>query len=512
MNVNSSFVTHQSSSAFRKLGILLGFTTVIRFVLAAAIDLGVDEAYYWTWSRHLDISYYDHPPFVAYLIRLSTTLFGENSFGVRFPAVVLRGVGIALAFRLGRRMFLSDEAGWLAALLWNLTPLFSLGVIMAPEALLGCFSIGALNLFWDIVSGRRPRWWLLGLVLGGALLSKYTGVLILLGIILYIIFGERKGRQILEDRHLWSAFGLSLILFLPVIIWNSRYNWASFRLIFEMGTRDSDVRLWELVMLTLLGQAAYIGPVLWGGCLIVLLRSWKYVTHNAASRFVLFFGGPPVILFLILGARSIILPHWPAIGYAVLLIGLAGWSVQNRTLRKVMVIGGILTGLLPTLILIVHTIYGVFQLGGKIEYGDGTRIVGDPASVHHGWEEWAHLVEAVRQPNGPAVGIAAVVTDKWEEGGKAAYTLRNQTLPVVVWAPGKRSQFDFWSKPEDFQGKDLLYVTTTVSGVDCADKFYRADSFVSLPVAVWPLRNAQVTSFHMEVLRGFRGLRSVTDQ
>lgn len=38
-----------------------------------------DEAYYWLWSRHLDFSYYDHPPMVAYLIRLFSH-GGETSF------------------------------------------------------------------------------------------------------------------------------------------------------------------------------------------------------------------------------------------------------------------------------------------------------------------------------------------------------------------------------------------------------------------------------------------------
>ena len=34
------------------------------------------------------LSYYDHPPMVAYLIRLSTELFGNTIFAIRLPGVV----------------------------------------------------------------------------------------------------------------------------------------------------------------------------------------------------------------------------------------------------------------------------------------------------------------------------------------------------------------------------------------------------------------------------------------
>ena len=50
-------------------------------------DLQAEEAYYWNYSVHLDFGYIDHPPLVAVLIKLSTTLFGLNEFAVRFPAL-----------------------------------------------------------------------------------------------------------------------------------------------------------------------------------------------------------------------------------------------------------------------------------------------------------------------------------------------------------------------------------------------------------------------------------------
>ena len=62
----------------------------LRLVCEAALTpLTFDEAYYWTWSRHLAGGYYDHPPMVAVVIRLGTMIAGDTEFGVRLVSVLL---------------------------------------------------------------------------------------------------------------------------------------------------------------------------------------------------------------------------------------------------------------------------------------------------------------------------------------------------------------------------------------------------------------------------------------
>ena len=61
----------------------------LRLLLAALTPLTFDEAYYWTWSKHLAGGYYDHPPMVAIVIRLGTMLAGDTEFGVRLVSILL---------------------------------------------------------------------------------------------------------------------------------------------------------------------------------------------------------------------------------------------------------------------------------------------------------------------------------------------------------------------------------------------------------------------------------------
>ncbi|RME16471.1 MAG: hypothetical protein D6797_04435, partial [Bdellovibrio sp.] len=66
---------------------ILLFSLLIKFVLALFLPLFPDEAYYWVWSHHLQLSYFDHPPFIAWLLTLGHPL--ENILqAVRWPAVI----------------------------------------------------------------------------------------------------------------------------------------------------------------------------------------------------------------------------------------------------------------------------------------------------------------------------------------------------------------------------------------------------------------------------------------
>ena len=67
---------------------VIAVLTILRGIFAAMIELRVDEAYYWTWSKENVISYLDHPPMIAWFIRFGTLAFGDTRFGVRFSGLL----------------------------------------------------------------------------------------------------------------------------------------------------------------------------------------------------------------------------------------------------------------------------------------------------------------------------------------------------------------------------------------------------------------------------------------
>ena len=77
--------------------LFVGILALWRLYLSSQLQLHPDEAYYWLWSHRLDLSYFDHPPMVAYFIWL-TTRFSETELWVRLSGWAPRSPGCP-AFR-----------------------------------------------------------------------------------------------------------------------------------------------------------------------------------------------------------------------------------------------------------------------------------------------------------------------------------------------------------------------------------------------------------------------------
>src|SRR6201997_573017 len=73
----------------RNAALIIVALVVLRLVAAAYTPLTFDEAYYWMWSKSLAGGYYDHPPMVAFVIRLGTLIAGDTELGVRLISILL---------------------------------------------------------------------------------------------------------------------------------------------------------------------------------------------------------------------------------------------------------------------------------------------------------------------------------------------------------------------------------------------------------------------------------------
>jgi 4-amino-4-deoxy-L-arabinose transferase-like glycosyltransferase len=113
--------------------IVMALATLLRLLAAALLPLSPDEAYYWQWSREPAFGYFDHPPVVAWLIALSTRLFGLSPLAVRLPAVLGATLLSVLLWHSARQR-LDDSTALRLVLFLSLTPLFHLGgVIITPD-------------------------------------------------------------------------------------------------------------------------------------------------------------------------------------------------------------------------------------------------------------------------------------------------------------------------------------------------------------------------------------------
>lgn len=213
----------------RTLLIVLFCALGLRLLAMLLVPLLPEEAYYWMYAQHPALSYFDHPPMVAWVIRIGTLIFGDSEFGVRIMGNLMMGAASFAMYQLGRIWFARRTGLFSAVALQALPAYFATGFIATMDAPLLLFWLLCLLGLTIALKLEHPiGWYLAGVALGGAMLSKYTAVLLGLGAVI-AVFGCRPWRRQLLTIHPYLSAAISIGLFSPVIIWNQQHGWASFR-------------------------------------------------------------------------------------------------------------------------------------------------------------------------------------------------------------------------------------------------------------------------------------------
>ena len=207
---------------------LIAYSMVLRLVYAGSIELLPEETYYWNYSRHLDFGYLDHPPMVAWLIKLGTAVFGQTEFGVRAGALCCGAITSVFIYRLSLNLF-GQLAALAALLLVQTLPFFFLaGFLMTPDAALTAAWAGSLYFLERALIAQRPRAWLLaGICLGLGMISKYS-IALLVPVTLVFMAWDPAARRWWRRWETYVAALLAFLIFSPVLIWNAQHEWISF--------------------------------------------------------------------------------------------------------------------------------------------------------------------------------------------------------------------------------------------------------------------------------------------
>jgi hypothetical protein len=247
---------------FGATAVLVVVFTILRIVFASTLDLRTDEAYYWTWSQERALSFLDHPPMVAYFVRFGTLLFGDTLFGARFANLVALPLIELLLADVARRRTRDWRAAVFVVLAFEATIYFAqVFVLIVPDAPLITFASVMLWALCRLEETRDPRWWLLAGLAGGlALLSKYTAIFLVPAVFAFVLLTPRN-RAWLATPWFWAAGFIAATVFSPVLWWNERHDWISFRF---QGTRAVSGRGFSLITVAdyFGNNLGLVGPIL----------------------------------------------------------------------------------------------------------------------------------------------------------------------------------------------------------------------------------------------------------
>ncbi len=289
---------------------------LLRAVMAGWLPLSADEAYYWLWSRHLAAGYYDHPPAIAFVIRLGTLLFGDTPFGVRFGDLVLSVLASGLVWRAAAVILKDETRAALSALLFNLTLMIGVEMLAAtPDTPSVAATAGFLFFLAKLQQTGEARWWLwAGLAAGLGLLSKYSGFFIGAGGLFWLLANPRA-RAWLRTPWPWLGGLVSLLCFLPGLWWQARHGWMTFA--FQFG-RVTEGHLTARFLVEFIGaQLGLATPFI---LILAGLGLWRARRRDDDRFLLLALVAPALVYFLIHALHDRVQGNWPCFLYPMLAI------------------------------------------------------------------------------------------------------------------------------------------------------------------------------------------------
>jgi 4-amino-4-deoxy-L-arabinose transferase-like glycosyltransferase len=267
-------------NARQALVILIAGTAAIRLLCAVSLGLGNDEAYHSLYAAQPALSYFDHPPMMAWVEMAGLALSGggTSAWALRIGFIALFAGSTLILARMTSRYY-GATAGFLAALALNLTGYYGLAASMfalpdGPLLFFWLLTLDRLSLAVDESEDGRLRYWVqAGFAWGGAMLSKYHAIFIPMGVALLLLLDAKRRRRLLQPGP-YLAMAIGLAMFSPVLIWNARHGWVSF--LFQGGRAVGGwVPRPDYLAGAVLAQAGYLFPWIWIPLVIVLVRGWR---------------------------------------------------------------------------------------------------------------------------------------------------------------------------------------------------------------------------------------------
>jgi dolichyl-phosphate-mannose-protein mannosyltransferase len=191
-----------------------------------------DDAHYLAWG------YVAYPPLTPFVARVALEIFGPWLPGLRFFAALSQGVAMVvsglMARELGGRRWAQIVAG--------------LAVAIAPVSLVAgsLFQYVAFDYLWwvaiayfviRLLKSQDPRWWLpIGTVIGMGMMTKYTMGFLVAGLAVGVLL--TPARRLLANRWVWYGAALSLLIFVPNLIWQVKHDFISLDFLSYIHARD----------------------------------------------------------------------------------------------------------------------------------------------------------------------------------------------------------------------------------------------------------------------------------
>lgn len=287
-----------------------------------------DELQFLSDARHLDWGFVAYPPFTPLVERLGMSMFGLSMVGLRLFSVIAQCLVIFFSGLMARELGGGRLSQITTALCAALAPL---ALFEGTE-----FQYTTFDYLWWVViaycvirllKSEDPRWWVaIGAFIGIGFQTKYTMAFYTCGIVGGVVLTQ--ARRYLLSKWLWMGVALSILIFLPNLIWQVRHDFISLKFLQHIHTRDvGEGRAQGFFSQQFWACTQAVSVPLWIAGLIGFLRSPRY--RMLAWMYLI-----PLALFIAGKGRSYYLgaayPMLLAMGAVMAERWMASWSRMPR--------------------------------------------------------------------------------------------------------------------------------------------------------------------------------------
>jgi hypothetical protein len=427
-------------------GWVIAAITVARLLWLAFQSAGLypDEAQYWFWSRHLALGYYSKPPLVAWLIALTTALFGDGEFAVRAAAPLLHAVASGFVYAIGTRLY-ERRVGYWSALAYVTLPGVSLSafLISTDAVLLPCWAAALYGFIRARDEGAIGWWIATGCAIGLGLLAKYAMVYWLISAFGFVLLRQSERRHF---RGLCLALAIATVFYLPNLWWNWSHGFATY-----LHTRDNAELRGTLVhpdevIEFLVSQLGVFGPIYFAAMLALFVAPTRFA--GAPARLLSAFAWPTLTIVLVVSFLSRAQANWAAPAYVSAVVMVVAAALQRGWPRAV------------AFSIALHLAAAIAVFGGSEIVASAGLDVPAKLDPLHRLRGWRALGDAVAAELAAHPGLRLMADDR-EILAALIYYVHPHPFDAVAWdpLPGISNQWDLENNLARHRGESFLAVT-----------------------------------------------------
>ncbi len=235
-NLQTKQDDHRSSRDILTIAAIAFATILIHLAVGSRYGFNRDELSVLEDARHLAWGYVAYPPVTPFLGRMALLLFGTSLVGFRLFAFLAQALAVFLTGLMAREMGGARQAQILAAL--AAVP-FCLGAGTMMQYISFDYLAWVLVAYFVVrlLKSEDPRWFVaIGAAIGLGMLAKYTMLFFAVGLLVAILVTPQ--RVALRTKWPWLGLALSLLIFLPNLLWQAQHHFVSLDFLKFLHERD----------------------------------------------------------------------------------------------------------------------------------------------------------------------------------------------------------------------------------------------------------------------------------